>query len=203
VNKSVKRIVLLTAVLTLSAAVGNYNTIGENIMSEQSQPTAVQGRWCEPVKGLAGRLRIFLEDLNPGLRHAVYVELRNHSAHAMAVIDHPQVRAELLDVSGKALPVAGLTMSGPIPESQWGVIPRGAYLGLRIDMQIAGMPTREQGRALMALGGQAWELTPGIYNLKVVLTFPKEPEGPSNQWIGRLALPPVTVSFHLSALSDP
>jgi hypothetical protein len=174
-------------------------TIGGNVMAELQHSSFMESGWCEPVKGLAGRLRVALEDLQPGLRHAVYLELFNHSSQALAVTDQPRIQAELLDKLGNSLTAAGMAMSGPIPAQQWGIIPAAAYLGFRIDMRTVGVPTREQGRALLALGGQAWELVPGRYTLKVDLTFKNDPAGPPHQWVGRLRMSPLQVVVALSA----
>lgn len=64
-------------------------------------------------------------------------------------------------------------------------------LGFRIEMQIVGLPTREHGMALIAVGGKSWGLRAGEYVLKTVLVFKKEEDAPQNQWVGELELPPV------------
>src|SRR5262249_15457597 len=103
------------------------------------KPPDGPGTWSKPVDGLSGRLLVRFEDLKPGLRHAVILELRNASETAgtmpVAVLNQPRLVTEVLDAAGKPLAQTGFPMSGPIPDPQWGVIPLGAYLGFRVDMQ--------------------------------------------------------------------
>jgi hypothetical protein len=145
--------------------------------------------WPEPNNGLTGRLRIEFEDLEPGLRHAVYLELKNQSLKPITVSNQPKVRAELFDSAGKPAAPSGISISGPIPDPQWATIPRDAYLGFRIDMQTAGVPTRERGMALIAVGGKGWKLMAGEYVLMASIVFEKESDV-QNQWVGVLQLPP-------------
>jgi len=162
-------------------------------MSTQPTSQSAADAWSPPIRGLAGRLRVEFEDLNPGLRHAVYLELQNHSFDPVAVTNQPEIRAELLDSSGNPVGTSGLPMSGPIPEPQWGVIPRDAYMRFRVDMQTVGVPTREHGVALLALGGKSWELKVGEYVLKTTVVFQKQEDAPPNQWVGDLELSSVEV----------
>ena len=85
------------------------------------QPAA--NLWSEPANGLSGRLRVEFEDLKPGLRYAVYLELRNHALTPVAVINQPEINAELLDPAAKPVSASGFPISGPIPNPQWAVIP--------------------------------------------------------------------------------
>lgn len=149
--------------------------------------------WSEPVNGLSGRVRVEFEDLKPGLRHAIYLELRNHSFNPIAVTNQPQIRAELANSGGKPVPTAAISSGGPIHPPQWGVIPSDAYIGFRIDMQTVGVPTREQGAALLATGGRAWRLGAGRFVLTISLVFNGTTGGPTNQWAGELSLPPVDI----------
>ncbi len=160
-------------------------------MSKEPIPKPIANIWSEPINGLSGRLRIEFEDLKPGLRHAVYLELRNHSLNPVAVTNQPQIHAELFDSIGKPVSTSGFSISGPIPSPQWAVIPRDAYIGFRIDMQTVGVPTREHGMALIAVGGKTWGLRAGKYVIKMALAFKYEEDGPLNQWVGELELPPV------------
>ena len=117
-----------------------------------SQPDVVA--WSETVSGLSGRLWVEPENLRPGLRYAVHLELKNRSMDPIAVIDQPDIRADLRDLSGQPVGTSALDISGPIPEPQWAVIPRDAYLGIRIDMRIVAVPGPGHGVALLALGGR-------------------------------------------------
>jgi len=149
--------------------------------------------WSIAVNGLSGRLLVQFEDLSTGLRHVVYVELVNQSLKPVSVINHPQIRAELLNSSGISVDTSGFAVTGPVPLPQWAVIPRDAYIGFRIDIQTMGVPTREHGVVLLALGGKSWELKAGHYVLKTTLMCGEEKSGPQNQWVGELALPPVEI----------
>ena len=186
-----KRALQLTAFAAL--VFGTQAAFELSAMSPQPIPEPVANIWSAPLNQLSGRLRVEFEDLKPGLRHAVYAELRNHSLNPIAVTNQPRVHAELFDASGNPMTPAGFSMSGPIPQPQWAVIPRDAYLGFRIDNQIVGLPTREHGMALLAVGNKSWGLGAGKYVLKVNLVFKKEEYAPPNQWVGELELPPVEV----------
>jgi hypothetical protein len=149
--------------------------------------------WSEQVTGLSGRLRVEFEDLDPGLRHAVYLELRNEAAQPITVSNLPDLHAHLHDSAGNPVGTSGIVVSGPQPSRRWMVVPLEAYLGFRVDMRTVGMPTRESGTALLALGGEAWRLGKGQYELRATAAFPLAEDGPADQWVGELALPPVTV----------
>jgi len=79
-------------------------------------------------------------------------------------------------------------MSGPIPDPQWRPVPPGGQIAFRVDMQTVGVPT--DGSALLAVGNVTWQLTPGEYELTAVMVAEKQKDGPENQWVGRLQLPP-------------
>ena len=187
-----KTVSLPTALLVFMIF-GTHTTINFTDMPKEPVANPIANVWSEPVKGLSGRLRVEFEDLKPGLRHAVYLELRNQSLNPVAVTNQPQTHAELFDSAGKPVVTSGFAMSGPMPIPQWAVIPRDAYVGFRIDMQTVGVPTREHGRALIAIGGKCWEVRAGKYVLTTALVFKKEEGGPQNQWVGELELPPVEV----------
>ena len=162
-------------------------------MSKEPTKKTVTNGWSEPVNGLSGRLRIELEDLKPGLRHAVYLELRNHSLNPVAVVNQPEISAELYDSFGKPVTTSGFSANGPKPNRQWMVIPLDAYLGFRVDNQTTSVPTREHGMVLLSVGGKSWELSTGEYLLKATVTFKDEKDGPPNRWVGEIPLPPVEV----------
>src|SRR5215207_8877069 len=155
----------------------------------QNEPKAKPNGWSEIVRGVSGRLLVAFEDLNPGLRHAVYLELANSGFNPVAVSNQPKIDAELFDSLGKPLGVSGQFGDGPRPIQQWAVIPREAYIGFRVDMQSLGVPTREHGVVLLAVGGKAWELRPGKYVLKASALFDVDRDGPAEQWAGELELP--------------
>jgi hypothetical protein len=189
----VKTSTLLLTILVVSVIAGARTTINHAAMPKEPILEPVANAWSEPINGLSGRLRVEFEDLNPGLRHAIYLELRNHSQSAVAVTNQPRIHAELFNAAGKPISSSGFLTSGPIPNPQWAVIPRDAYIGIRVDMQTIGVPTREHRMALLAVGGKTWELRAGRYALAMALAFKHEEGGPQNQWVGALELPPVEV----------
>lgn len=187
-----KRLYLLTLVVIL-VILGTYTAMNFKSMPKEIISNPVVNAWSEPTNGLSGRLLVEFEDLKPGLRHAVNLELRNDSFYPIAVINQPRVHAELFDSSGNAVSSLGFPMGGPIPGPQWAVIPGYAYVGFRLDMQTVGVPTREQEMVLIAVGGKTWRVKAGKYVLKSALVFIKKEDGPQNQWGGELELPPVEV----------
>lgn len=187
-----KRVYLLTT-LVFFLLFGTHTTIDLKAMPKEPITKPIMNVWPEPTNGFSGRLRIEFEDLKPGLRHAVYLELRNYSLNPVAVTNQPQIHADIFDSVGKQVITSAFPMSGPIPSPQWAVIPRDADIGFRIDMQTVGVPTREQGMALIAIGGKSWGLRAGEYVLKTAVVFKEEEGAPQNQWVGELELPPVEV----------
>lgn len=162
-------------------------------MSTDERKNQSVGEWSATVNGLRGRLLLSFEDLNPGLRHAIYLELRNDGFAPVVVSNLPTFRAALSDSSGNPVSTSGVVSDGPMPILQWAVVPRDAYLGLRVDMQTAGVPTREHKRVFLGIGGKAWELGAGKYRLEATAVFTPEATGPTNQWTGELELPAVEI----------
>jgi hypothetical protein len=155
---------------------------------------AVISKWSDPERGLCGRLQIEIEDIDLASRYAVYLELRNDSPEPIAMTDRPRVGVCLADRKGNAVSPAHLPMSGPVPNAQAAVIPRAAALRVRVDMQTVGVPPKETGMVLLALGGQSWTLSAGEYMLTVNVTFDSVPGAPPNRWSGRLKVPPVALT---------
>ena len=142
---------------------------------------------------MSGRLCVEFENREPGLRHAVYLELRNDGFAPAVVSNLPEFHAELYDSSGQPVGASAAVDDGPNPILQWAVIPRDAYLGLRVDRQSAGVPKKQHRRVLLALGDKTWELNTGKYLLEATTAFKREDSGPDNQWVGELQLPAVDV----------
>jgi hypothetical protein len=169
-------------------------------MSKQPQ-ALTDDAWSEPVQGLSGRLRVAFEDLAPGLRHAVHVELRNRATLPIAVSDCPRIEAVVRDVHGRPVPTLPIAVDAPLAEPQWGVIPPDAYLGYRIDMRSASLPSRESGVASLAIDGNLWELAAGVYLLNATLHYEQEPDPPAGQWCGTLTLPAVRFEVEAAMLA--
>jgi len=150
-------------------------------------------QWSTKTDRLVGRLLVAFEDLRPGLRHAVHLEIRNEGFDPVAVINQPKISCEVYDVSGTPVPTLESSANGPRQVRQWCVIPTDAYAGIRVDAQTGSVPTRQQGMVLLAIGGRRWGLKPGTYLLKASAVFNSDEDGPANQWVGELQLPPVEV----------
>ena len=184
---------MMTGVMVLTALAIVRTDTTSAAMATKVNPEMVISDWSAPERGLFGRLHVELEDLDVALRHALYLELRNGSLEPIAVIDQPRIEARLTDEAGKAIEPSEFPMSGPIPNPQWAVIPRGAVLRLRIDMQTVGVPEKKSGKALVAVGGHSWALAAGEYVLRLRVLLERKAGAPVNQWVGELTLPPVAV----------
>jgi hypothetical protein len=184
-----QRLLTTLAIFVITVTHANVNSV---TMTKEQISTHVANTWSSPIKGLSGRLIVRFEDLSPGLRHAIFLELRNHSLNPIAVINQPQIHAELIDAAGESVIVSG-SAGGAMPSRQWAVMPRDAYLGFRIDMETVGVPTREHGMVLLATGGKSWGLRVGKYVLTIRVVFKNEEDGPANQWVGEIELPSVEV----------
>lgn len=170
-------------------------------MATKANPETVISEWSAPERGLSGRLHVELEDLDVASRRAVYLELRNDSLEAIAVIDQPRIEARLTDEAGKTIEPSEFPVSGLIPNPQWAVIPRGAVLRLRIDMQTVGVPEKKSGKALVAVGGRSWALAAGNNVLRLRVLLERKAGAPVDQWVGELTLPPVPVMITPQMLS--
>jgi len=159
---------------------------------------AVSERMLGPWSGAAAlvwRLSIELEEIDGGLRHAVFVEVKNVALDPVALSDQPSVSAGIRDIEGRELSSSVLPASGPHHAAQWAVVPRDGYVGIRIDSRMVGLPTRQQGKALLALGNRSWIVGAGTYTLDVQLSFPRDASGPANQWSGSMRFAPMALAF--------
>jgi hypothetical protein len=143
--------------------------------------------------GVSCVLRLRFVDLRPGLRHDIHLEVRNGTAEPISVTDRPTIRADLRDAAGVPVAPVGLPMSGPIQPPRWATVPPAGYAGFRVDQRTTGLPTREHGRALVALGDRTWVLGPGRYTLTASAAFEAADDGPRDQWVGELDPPPVEI----------
>lgn len=157
---------------------------------------AGEGDWSSPVDGLSGRLRLWLEDAHPGFRHAIYLELWNRAYAPIGVTDQPRVDAGLWTAAVRVAQADAMA-SGPAHAPQPVLIPAGAYLGFRIDMQTIGLPIGEPPTALVALGGRSWVVGSGRYRLTATVAYPGTEARPASDWAGKLILPPVEFDVRL------
>lgn len=157
-------------------------------------PDRTSTPWTGPPGALVWRLSIELEAVDGGLRHAVFVEAKNLSLAPVALSDQPSVRATVRDAAGRELPSSVLPASGPHHAAQWAVVPRDGYVGIRIDARLVGLPPRDQGKALLALGERSWVVGAGSYLLELQASFAVDAKGPANQWSGRMVFPPLAFS---------
>jgi hypothetical protein len=154
--------------------------------------------WSKEDGGLSARLRVERENLHPGFRYAVFLELRNVSTGLLVCTNQPGLVAELTDSKGNPVPPAGLPASGPVPNaSELGLAPR-SYGGFRVDAQTVGIPVGKT--ILLAVGNpashvcpsQTWSLSEGRYTLRARASFP--PGGNAGFWyFGNIELPPVEI----------
>ncbi len=151
-------------------------------------------KWSETSNNLSGRALVEFEDLAPGLRYTIYLELKNHGADTIVITNQPLLVAALLDASGNPVDTAATVGNGTKPIQQWAAIPNGAYIRFRVDQQGVGYPTKEHREVLLATGEKNWRLKTGQYFLKIKAIFNRLETGPDNQWIGELDLPPVTLT---------
>jgi RNA polymerase sigma factor (sigma-70 family) len=148
---------------------------------ERKQPDGA-GAWSKPVNNLSGRLLVTPERLKPAGRLAVTLELKNVSTKPLAVTNQPRLELELLDITNQphlvvaALDTAWKKLDDHVLDPQWGVIPFGGYLGVRVELH--------------AVGDKVWVPRPGTYVLRTKVIAEKG-KGPENQWTGELSLPPV------------
>ena len=64
----------------------------------------------------------------------------------------------------------------------------------RIDAQLVGLPARNHGEALLALGDRSWVVGAGSYLLELQVSFAVDAKGPANHWAGRMDFPPLAFS---------
>ena len=185
-------LVIVTTAIALFV-MGTCTAVTGNSEVDTKKPQ-VAGQWSEPVNGLRGRLLVALENLHPGLRYSVVLELDNVSTQPVSITNQPNIIAQLFDSAKTEVTTAGFPMSGPIPFAQTAVVPRDAYVGFRIDMPTVGVPTK--GEALLAVGGRTWGLKQGDYILKAALMGEKSDQVSDGQWVGQLNL--LAVEIHVS-----
>ena len=149
--------------------------------------------WSEATSGLSGRVRVEFEDLAPGLRFAIYLELRNHSQITLAVTNQPQLRAEVWDSAGTIVNPSPFAASGPAPILKWVVVPTDAYVGFRVDTQHLGVPTADHGAVLLAMGCKSWHLCAGKHVMQTTVAYERREDAPTNQWVDELVPPPIEV----------
>ena len=156
------------------------------------------GEWSEPVNGLSARLLMTLEEIKvtdypSAFRYKIILETKNVRGDILAISSQPSFAdVRIRDADGRLLPDRGYDQSGPIPFPQWAQIPGNAYLGIRVDMTTVGLPG---GSALVGIDDHVRFLKPGTYTVHATLIAQKDKKGPDNQWLGKMNLPPVTVTF--------
>ena len=131
------------------------------------------------------------------------VEFKSVLGQAMAVSTHPRLSWRLVDANGREVatglgirggsgggvhPEEWMTIIGPVGTLSVGVRPNGGYAvnsGLRV------LAVQTEKWAIPPADEKVWGLEPGEYELSGTLTCEKKAEGPANQWVGKLELPPV------------
>ncbi|MBL8820001.1 MAG: hypothetical protein JNL58_28515 [Planctomyces sp.] len=142
------------------------------------------GEWSEPVNGLSARLLVTLHEGGQSSLWAspVILEVKNTNAGSLAFIDQPVFSgAAVRDANGNSLPEPSHPGNHLTGEPQWAVIPGNAYLGLRVDTSIP-----------VEVGLCIGVVTPEARTLSATLVA-KPREGPENQWVGEINIPPVVL----------
>ena len=158
--------------------------------SSQSEPNDIPsagtyaGKWSEPINGLSARLLVTLQGKRVPLSATpVILEVRNLESSPRSFMDQPTFTGVAVrEAIGYALPEASLDGNLLTPDPQWAVIPGNAYLGISVDTSIP-----------VHFGLCFGPITPGAHHLNATLVA-KHREGPKDQWIGEIALPPVVLT---------
>ncbi|MFM9962445.1 MAG: hypothetical protein ACKV2Q_14630 [Planctomycetaceae bacterium] len=154
------------------------------------------GDWSEPVNGLSARLLVTLQEGTQSSLWAgpIILEVKNADSKPIAFVSQPSFSRFHFFAFPPSPKFAVWDPNGNAPESlhkgnhlsgepQWAVIPGNAYLGLRVDTPIPA----DDGLCLGSL------IVPGTFSVTLVA---KHREGPENQWIGEIKLPPVDLSVN-------
>jgi hypothetical protein len=104
--------------------------------------------------------------------------------HLAPFIEQPSFTgAAVREANGYALPEASLIGGNLLTrDPQWAVIPGNAYLGIQVDTSIP-----------VHFGLCFAPIMPGAHHLNATLVA-KHREGPKDQWIGEITLPPVVIT---------
>lgn len=153
---------------------------------EDQSPSTTAGGWSKPANGLSARLLVVYEEITSGKHptyfhyHSFILEVKNVGTEAVSLISQPSFTdLAIRDAEGKELHGRGYDGNHVTGASEWAVIPTGAYLGLRVDTTIP-----------VNVGLYFESFATEDHSLHATLIAEKE-EGPQNQWIGRIELPPV------------
>jgi hypothetical protein len=142
------------------------------------------GEWSEPVNGLSARLLVTLHEGGQSSLWAspVILEVKNTTARSLAFIDQPVFSGVAVrDANGNPLPEPSHPGNHLAGGPQWAVIPGNAYLGLRVDTSIP-----------VEVGLCIGVVPPEARTLSATLVA-KPREGPENQWVGEINIPPVVL----------
>lgn len=143
------------------------------------------GEWSEPVNGLSARLLVTLQDGTHSSLWAspVILEVKNTYSTPLALINQPAFTdSAVRDSKGKSLPESSYHGNQLTGEPQWAVIPGNTYLGIRVDTSI---PVH-YGLCFGLIKPEAQSLTATL--------VAQHREGPENQWIGEIQLPPISLT---------
>ncbi len=154
--------------------------------------------WSEAVSGLRGRLVRRARPRSNGREIIdLYVELKNVSTGPLAVRNDPaSVRVRLLNLDGTPIPQQmPLARSGPVPGPQWGVLPRGCYLGFSLYDYGIGISAGPGAHLALLPTMQCWELKPGRYILhgRFAVSSPETETYQKIAWKGQLDLPTLEI----------
>lgn len=143
------------------------------------------GEWSEPVNGLSARLLVTLQEGTRSTLFAspVVLEVKNTGGTPLAFLDQPSFKGSAVrDAKGNASPEPSFPGNHLAGVPQWAVIPGNAYLGLKVDTSIP-----------VDVGLCFGPITPDAHRLSATLVARHRADGPANQWIGEIELPPVVL----------
>ena len=159
--------------------------------SPKPAPDAGVPPWSDAVEGLRGRLRVELRGEEAALWCSAYIELENTKRWSLSITDRPRVVVTVLDKDGTGVAPASSAEAVQGDRAQWAIVPYQAYLGLRVPSHATPLPA--DGTVRLTIGTRDWVLKPGPYQLRAVVSCERKEDGPRDQWIGTLELPPVEV----------
>ena len=158
-------------------------------------PPVKPDAWSEAVSQLSGRLRIVEPKITADQYFHLTLELANRGTTPLAVqCGNPHVfTVTLLDGAGKQVGPT-LVRADVLSSPQWGVIPRGSYLGLPVSIR------SEDGAkgSHLDITTLIWKLSPGKYRVCATFSSGRAADfmgspGKAEIWEGKIEIPPVDV----------
>jgi hypothetical protein len=156
-------------------------------VAKRRDPITVSGAWSEPVNGLSARLLVtyveIASDKFPTYFHyqKLILEVKNVGSHRLVFSNQPSfANPTIRNAKGEVLhPPGNVDGNQRTGNLEWAAIPFNTYLGLRVDTAIP-----------IKVGLRFESFVTENHSLSATLVA-RQQEGPKNQWVGNLDLPPV------------